>query len=188
MHSCRSPGKPVRQVREPSEGFGLKHSYYAQEAKQLELYVDFLWRKGGWGQPPVTDRRVGESHEAVKQTDSGLGVEVQAGPEGHPSSSVQSCQPELSHMTLSWVGTPMLAPGSEEQNILFEIRYNIYFSQTHLVYSVPFIENIFLFPMNYHGTFDKYQLTIFLVSPFFFIELYISLSEYQTILINTALF
>ena len=21
MHSCRSPGKPVRQVREPSEGF-----------------------------------------------------------------------------------------------------------------------------------------------------------------------
>ena len=32
MHSCRSPGKPVRQVREPSEGFGFKHSYYAQEA------------------------------------------------------------------------------------------------------------------------------------------------------------
>ena len=32
MHSCRSPGKPVRQVREPSEGFGLKHSYDAQEA------------------------------------------------------------------------------------------------------------------------------------------------------------
>ena len=31
MHNCRSPGKPVRQVREPSEGFGLKHSYYVQE-------------------------------------------------------------------------------------------------------------------------------------------------------------
>ena len=27
MRSCRSPGKPVRQVRELSEGFGLKHSY-----------------------------------------------------------------------------------------------------------------------------------------------------------------
>ena len=26
MHSCRSPGKLVRQVREPSEGFGFKHS------------------------------------------------------------------------------------------------------------------------------------------------------------------
>ena len=32
MRSCKSPGKPVRQVREPSEGFRLKHSYYAQEA------------------------------------------------------------------------------------------------------------------------------------------------------------
>ena len=31
MHNCRSPGKPVRQVREPSEGLGFKHSYYAQE-------------------------------------------------------------------------------------------------------------------------------------------------------------
>ena len=26
MHSCRSPGKLVRRVREPSEGFGFKHS------------------------------------------------------------------------------------------------------------------------------------------------------------------
>ena len=76
----------------------------------------------------MTVRGVGESHEAVKQTDSGFGVDAQAGPEGHPSSSGSPCPPELSHMTLSWVGTPMLAPGSEEQNILFEIRYNIYFS------------------------------------------------------------
>ena len=27
MHSCRSLGKLVRPVREPSEGFGFKHSY-----------------------------------------------------------------------------------------------------------------------------------------------------------------
>ena len=26
MHSCRCPGKLVRRVREPSEGFGFKHS------------------------------------------------------------------------------------------------------------------------------------------------------------------
>ena len=26
MHSCRSPGKLVRRVRELSEGFGFKHS------------------------------------------------------------------------------------------------------------------------------------------------------------------
>ena len=31
MHSCRCPGKLVRQVREPSEGFEFKYSYYAQE-------------------------------------------------------------------------------------------------------------------------------------------------------------
>ena len=59
----------------------------------------------------MTVRGVGESHEAVKQTDSGFGVDAQAGPEGHPSSSGSPCPPELSHMTLSWVGTPALAPG-----------------------------------------------------------------------------
>ena len=32
--------------------------------------------------PAVTVRGVGESHEAVKQTDSGFGVDAQAGPEG----------------------------------------------------------------------------------------------------------
>ena len=32
----------------------------------------------------MTVRGVGESHEAVKQTDSGFGVDAQAGPEGHP--------------------------------------------------------------------------------------------------------
>ena len=45
---------------------------------------------------------VGESHEAVKQTDSGFGVDAQAGPEGHPLSSGLPC--DLSHMTLSWGG------------------------------------------------------------------------------------
>ena len=61
----------------------------------------------------MTVRGVGESHEAVKQTDSGFRVDAQAGPEGHPSSSGLPCPPELSHMTLSWVGTPVLAPGRE---------------------------------------------------------------------------
>ena len=56
-------------------------------------------------------RGVGESHEAVKQT--GFGVDAQAGPEGHPSSSGSPCPPELSHMTWSWVGTPILAPGTD---------------------------------------------------------------------------
>ena len=32
MRSCKSPWKPVRQVREPSEGFELRHSFYMQES------------------------------------------------------------------------------------------------------------------------------------------------------------
>ena len=35
---------------------------------------------------PVTVRGVGESHEAVKQTDSGFGVDAQADPGKGPSS------------------------------------------------------------------------------------------------------
>ena len=31
MCSCKSQEKPVRQVREPSEGFDLRHSFYMQE-------------------------------------------------------------------------------------------------------------------------------------------------------------
>ena len=57
-------------------------------------------------------RGVGKSHKIVKQTDSGFGVDAQAGPEGHPSNSGSPCPPELSHMALSWVGTPVLAPSS----------------------------------------------------------------------------
>ena len=54
----------------------------------------------------MTVRGVGESHEAVKQTDSGFGVGNQAGPERHPLSSGSPRPPELSHITLLWVGTP----------------------------------------------------------------------------------
>jgi len=69
----------------------------------------------------VTVRGVGECHEAVKQTGSGFGVDTQAGPEGHPSSSGSPCPPDLSLMTLSWAGdsragsryhpTPVFSPG-----------------------------------------------------------------------------
>ena len=31
----KSPGEPVRQVREPSKGFELKHSFYMQETEAL---------------------------------------------------------------------------------------------------------------------------------------------------------
>ena len=76
----------------------------------------------------MTVRRVGESYEAVKQADSGFGVDAQAGPEGHPLSSGLPCPPELAHTTLSWVGTPMLTPG----NYPFEFSL---FVQLHVVES-----------------------------------------------------
>ena len=66
----------------------------------------------------MTVREVGEGHEAVKQTDSDFEVDAQAGPEGHLSSSGLPCPPELSHMTLSWVGTPVLAPGRNPSKTL----------------------------------------------------------------------
>ena len=59
----------------------------------------------------MTVRGVGENHKTVKQTDSGFGVHTRADPGGHPSSSDLPCPSELSCMTLSQVGTPVLAPG-----------------------------------------------------------------------------
>ena len=47
MRSCRSLGKPVRQIREPSEGFRLKHSYYifasfVKDKVSIGVWV-YLW-------------------------------------------------------------------------------------------------------------------------------------------------
>ena len=61
--------------------------------------------------PPVNVRRVGERHKIVRQTDSGFGVDAQADP-GGPSSSDLPCSSDLFHMTLSWVGSPVVAPGT----------------------------------------------------------------------------
>ena len=49
----------------------------------------------------------------VKQTDSGFGVDAQAGP-GGPSSPDSPCPAGFSRMTLSWVGSPVLAPGTSQ--------------------------------------------------------------------------
>ena len=47
MHSCKSPGKPVRQVREPSEGFELRHSLYMQEMINWSSKLTFSEKGGG---------------------------------------------------------------------------------------------------------------------------------------------
>ena len=64
---------------------------------------------------PVNVRRVGERHNIVnsRQTDFGFGVDARAGP-GSPSSPDPPCLSGLLRMTLSWVGSPVLAPGIRE--------------------------------------------------------------------------
>ena len=74
MHSCKSLGKPVRQVREPSEGFELRHSFYMQETNWSSKLT--FPRERWWGIAPVNVRRVGERHNAIRRTDSILGVDA----------------------------------------------------------------------------------------------------------------
>ena len=62
-------------------------------------------------------RGVGKSHKIVKQTDSGFGVDAQAGL-GDPSSPDSLCLSGLSRMNLSWMGTPMLAPGTSPGQLI----------------------------------------------------------------------
>ena len=90
----------------------------------------------------MTVKGAGESHEAVKPTGSGFGVDAQAGPEGHPSSSGSPCPPDLSRMTLSWggdsragsrqswVGTLMLAPGNVVMMVKFASKFHSLMSRS----------------------------------------------------------
>ena len=81
MCSCKSPGKPVRQVREPSEGFELRHPFYMQETVNWSSKLTFS-RERWSGIAPVNVRNVGESHKIIRQTDSGFGVDAREGPGG----------------------------------------------------------------------------------------------------------
>ena len=82
MHSCKSPGKPVRQVREPSEGFELRHSFYMQETINWSSKLTFSRESWLGIAPPINVRGVGESHEMIRQTNSGYGVDAQEVPGG----------------------------------------------------------------------------------------------------------
>ena len=81
MRSCENLGKPVRQVREPSEGFELRHSFYMQETVNWSSKLTFP-RERGSGIAPVNVRNVGESHKIIRQTDSGFGVDAREVPGG----------------------------------------------------------------------------------------------------------
>ena len=74
MHSCESPGKPVRQVREPSEGFELRHSFYMQET--ISWSSNFFQRKVVGDSPLLMSEEFGEWHKIVRQTNSGFGVDA----------------------------------------------------------------------------------------------------------------
>ena len=83
MCHCKSPGKPVREVREPSEGFEPRHSFYMQETVNWSSKLTFS-RESWSGIAPVNVRGVSESHKIIRQTDSGLGVDVREGPGEFP--------------------------------------------------------------------------------------------------------
>ena len=51
-----------------------------------------------------------------------FGVDAQADP-GGPSSPDSPCPSGLSHMTLSWVGTPVLAPGTLQILMLIDLEH-----------------------------------------------------------------
>ena len=80
MRSCKSPGKPVRQVREPSEGFELKHSFHMQETSWSSKLT--FSRERWLGIDPVNVIGVSEGHEIIRQTGSGFGVDAQVVPGG----------------------------------------------------------------------------------------------------------
>ena len=75
MCSCKSPGKPVRRVREPSEGFELRHSFYMQETVNWSSKLTFS-RERLSGIAALNVRNIGESHTIIRQTDSGLEVDA----------------------------------------------------------------------------------------------------------------
>ena len=83
MRSCKSPGKPVRQVREPSEGFELRHSFYMQKTINWSCKLTFS-RERWLGIAPVNVWHVGESHKLIRQTDSWFGVDARESPGGFP--------------------------------------------------------------------------------------------------------
>ena len=73
--------QPVRQVREPSEGFELRHSFHMQETVNWSSKLTFS-REGWSGIAPINVRGVSESHKIIRQTDSTLGVDAQEVPGG----------------------------------------------------------------------------------------------------------
>ena len=81
MSNCNSPGKPVRQVREPSEGSELRHSFYMQETINWSSKLTFS-RERWSGIAPVNIKNVGDRHNTIKQSDSGFGVDARESPGG----------------------------------------------------------------------------------------------------------
>ena len=59
--------KSVRQFREPSKGFELKHSFYMQETSNWSSKLTFS-RERWLGIAPVNVRHVGESNKIIRQT------------------------------------------------------------------------------------------------------------------------
>ena len=83
MRSCKGPDKPVRQVREPSEGCELRHSFYMLETINWSSKLIFQ-RKVVGDSPLLTSEEYSIANS--KHTDSGFGVDARADP-GDPFES-----------------------------------------------------------------------------------------------------
>ena len=94
----------VRQVREPSEGFELKHSFYMQETVNWSSKLTFSRER--WSRKNA--RRIGGKHNAVRQADSGFGSRCSRKPRGvssRPDLAFAFCQAPFL-MTFAMGGIP----------------------------------------------------------------------------------
>ena len=71
--------------------------------------------------PLVMPEELVEGTINSRQTDFGVWVDARAGP-GSPSSPDPPCLSGLLRMTLSWVGSPMLAPSNSPLRIITDIN------------------------------------------------------------------
>ena len=78
MHSCKSP---VDRLESLQRSFWIETLLLCPgDLLSKSSKLTFFQKKVVGGQPPVNVRRVGEKQNAVRQADSGLGVDAPADP------------------------------------------------------------------------------------------------------------
>ena len=147
MHSCKNLGKPVRQVREPSEGSELRHSFSLQETVNWSTKLTFS-RERWWRIAPVNVRSVSEKHNAVRQADSGFGGRCSRKSGGTPEAWSYLC---ISGPFLMTFATGRI-PHAGSRQVTFMIKFSIDIYKTFLSiwsYIVLFLFSLFFLWMHH---------------------------------------